>query len=429
MNDNFNIKLPWRKLDNSAKIFPIISNKKFSTIFRLSVLLKEEINLIILKKALDITLNKFISFKVKLKKGFFWYYLESNTKDPIIEAENNYPCKYIDKNINNGYLFKVTYFNNKINLDVFHSLTDGNSAIRFFKELIYNYIELIYPNNFKSSYRDKDCVIKNNTEDSYLKNYDKMLSGRKSSRKAYILVGNKLPLYAIAVTHGFINLEQLKKVCKEKEVTITQYLTTVLIHAIYNGNYIKNKSKKPIKVCIPINLKNYFNSETITNFFSYITVEASGDKNQFKDFSKLLEFTKNDFESRLTKHEVIRTMSSNVKLGNNIFVRLIPLFIKNITIKMSYIEIRKYTTTTFSNIGRISMMPEYKKYVESFLLLLAPEKAEKIKCSACSYEKNLILTFTSILKDSSIERTFFDFLIKQGIEVKIKSNGVKDAIS
>ena len=70
--------LKWRRLDNSAKIFPVISNKKFSSVFRISATLKEKIQPEILQHAVEVVLNYFISYKVKLKKGFFWYYLEHN---------------------------------------------------------------------------------------------------------------------------------------------------------------------------------------------------------------------------------------------------------------------------------------------------------------------------------------------------------------
>lgn len=117
-------------------------------------------------------------------------------------------------------------------------------------------------------------------------------------------------------------------------------------------------------------------------------------------------------------------MSANVKIGNNIFIRLIPLFLKNIILKLSYMEIRKYTTTTFSNVGRVSVLPEYKPYIDKFLFLIAPEPVEKIKCSACSYENNLIFTFTSVLENINIQKGFFKYLEEQGIEVKVESNGV-----
>ena len=113
-------RIVWRKLDNSAKIFPMVSNKKFTSVFRVSVILKENIDEEVLKQALDIAIEKQTSFKIRLKKGFFWYYLEENPKKPEVKKESDYPCRYIDKDTNNGYLFDVTYFNNKINLDVFH---------------------------------------------------------------------------------------------------------------------------------------------------------------------------------------------------------------------------------------------------------------------------------------------------------------------
>ena len=126
----------WRRLDNSAKIFPIASSKKYSSVFRLSAVLKEKINRDILKKAVDRVLENLPSFKVKLKKGAFWYYFEENNKDIIIEEEKDYPCKYIEPSTNNDYLFKVTFFEYKINLDIFHSLTDGNSGIIFLREIV-----------------------------------------------------------------------------------------------------------------------------------------------------------------------------------------------------------------------------------------------------------------------------------------------------
>ena len=178
-----------------------------------------------------------------------------------------------------------------------------------------------------------------------------------------------------------------------------------------------------------VNLKKYFQSKTISNFFSYITLEAQIQKDNLTTFDKILKFVKEDFKKRLTQEEIIKTMSANVKLGNNPFVRVIPLSLKKILVRLSYIEIRKYTTITFSNIGRIGIIGKYQKYIEDFFMLIAPEPVEKIKCSACTYENDIVFTFTSILQDNSIEKRFFEFLTQNGIKVRIESNGVLDAIS
>lgn len=429
LNRKVRKRIRWRKLDNSAKIFPIISNKKFSTVFRVSAVLTEKIEQEILQVAVENALSKFVSYKVKLRKGFFWYFLEHNAKTPIVEEEHNYPCKYIDQNTNNHYLFKVTYFDKKINLDVIHSLTDGTNAIKFLKEILYHYIELLHNDEFPNSYINTERIIRNNNEDSYLKNYDKKIRGKRSNKKAYAIKGTKLPFYAVGAIHGFISASKLKELCKSKNCTMTQYLTSVLTYAIYKENFSHNLSKKPIKICIPVNLKKYFRSETLSNFFSYINTEIDMNKKEYDNLDNIIKIIKEQFEKNLKEEEIIKTMSSNIRIGTNIFIRLLPLFIKKFTVKISYMEIRKYTTTSLSNVGGISLLPEYKKYVDSLFLSLAPEQVEKIKCAACSYEDKLVVTFTSILKETKIEQAFFNILRNEGLEVKIESSGVNDVIS
>ena len=167
----------------------------------------------------------------------------------------------------------------------------------------------------------------------------------------------------------------------------------------------------------------------MSNFFSYITLEAEIKKDNLTDFDKIIEFVKNDFNKRLKEEEIIKTMSANVKLGNNFAIKIVPLIIKKLLVRLSYIEIRKYTTITYSNIGRIGIIGKYKDYIDYFLMLIAPEPVEKIKCSSCTFENKMVFTFTSILKDNSIEKRFYKFLTDRGISVEIESNGVLDDIS
>lgn len=417
--------LEWRRLDNSAKIFPISAGRKYSTVFRLSVVLKEKIDPYLLQEAVEKALGVYSFFKVRMKDGFFWNYFEYNPKKPLVEEEREYPCQYIDPKKNRQYLFKVTYFDRKINIDIFHSLTDGNTGIMFFREIVYTYIELSHREEFKKEIRAPRKVDLD-TEDSYIKNYDKNAKGNNSAQKAYALKGKKIKFGAVSAIHEIIDVDILRAKCKEKGVTVTQYLTAVLIYSIYNANFKKNKGKKPIKVCIPINLKKYFSSKTVSNFFSYMTVEIY--EKDMTTFEDILSFVKKDFEKRLTEEEIQKTMSANVKLGINPVIKAIPLFLKKPLVRLSYIEIRKYTTTTFSNIGRIGIIGKYQKYIDYFLMLIAPEPVEKIKCSACSFENKIVFTFTSILDDCSIEKNFYNFLLENGIPVKIESNGVLDVI-
>ncbi len=420
-------KLNWRKLDNSAKIFPLISGKKFSSVFRISAVLNAFIDQDILKEAVKLSLIKFESFKVRIHKGFFWYYFETNLKDIIIEREDSYPCKYIDYKQNHGYLFRVTYFNNKINLEMFHSLTDGNTAIKFLKEIVYNYLDLRKYNTKINRTSAIDIIDSNKyIEDSYIKNSKKDDIIKNYSSKAYILKGEKLPLYSIAVEHIYINIESLKYVTKEKNVTVSQFLTALIIKAIYENKSKFEKINKAITIFIPVDLKKYFKSATYSNFFSKITILFKPSGKTDVDFDYILKNVKEQFEQKLNVDNMKNSISEDVKFGTNPFIRIIPLFLKKATIKLGYIEAAKYNTTTFSNLGKIEVDEKYKKDIDSFLFLLGPGKSEKVKFTACSYDEDLVFTFTSILKSNNVEKKILEILKQQKIKFKIESNGVYD---
>ena len=120
----------WYGLDNVAKIFPAISRGYTSSVFRVDVRLKEQIDPEILEKAVNMVLPSFPAFMVRMRRGLFWYYFEHNFEKAPVTEEKIYPCSRIDAYKNAGYLFRFSYYKNKINLDVYHALSDGTGAMR-----------------------------------------------------------------------------------------------------------------------------------------------------------------------------------------------------------------------------------------------------------------------------------------------------------
>ena len=167
-------EVKWGKLDNTAHLFPVIAGEGMSNVYRVSITLKEEIEQEKLQEALDIVLPKFSIFNCRLRQGMFWYYFEENGKrSPRVVEENTYPCQYIQENRNRSYLFRVTYYKRRINLEVFHVLTDGTGALYFLKELAYQYLRLVHP-ELREKYADRlSSHTSLNTEDSFLANTKK----------------------------------------------------------------------------------------------------------------------------------------------------------------------------------------------------------------------------------------------------------------
>ena len=161
----------------------------------------------------------------------------------------------------------------------------------------------------------------------------------------------------------------------------------------------------------------------MSNFFSYISVDA--EMSTCISFEEITKLVISEFENKLTEKEILKTMSGTVKIGKNIFIKSIPLFLKKIVIRSLYREIQKYLSITYSNIGRVGIIGKYQDYIDYFLFLIAPERIEKIKCSSCTYLDRVIFTFTSVLNDNNIEKYFYNFLKSQSVKIEIESNHQK----
>lgn len=414
----------WRRLDNTAKIFPIIANEKATNVFRVAVTLKAPIQKQILQQALEDVLPWFDAFQVRLRHGFFWYYFESNKKIPKVEEEKDFPCRYIDPYGNQQFLFRVTYYKNRINLEVFHAITDGSGALNFLQELTYHYVRLLYKTNINEDDYEKpsvDCT--SDIEDSYIKNYKKLPTRGYSTRKAYQIKGQSLPLTRLGIIHGIIDLPSLKLVCKEKKASVTQYMCAVLLWSIYKEYFNEQANSRPIILNIPVNLRAFFESTTTMNFFSVMAIEFLSD-GQAHTFDEVLERVVLQFKDKLTKENLEKIISYNVAAEKKKIVRFIPLFIKNIGVKITYSKSSKAYTTTFSNLGRIYVLPEFEEYIESFQFVIGASNKQVIKCSACSFGEQLVFTFSSVLEETYVQRAFFRTLTEAGVQVAIESNGV-----
>ena len=98
----------WYRLDLSAIVYPTLQRRDFSSVYRLSVLLKETVKPDILQQAVDIALQRFPTYKSAMRKGLFWRYLEPNDRPgPFVRPDIRNFCMPMSFKGNNRYLIRV----------------------------------------------------------------------------------------------------------------------------------------------------------------------------------------------------------------------------------------------------------------------------------------------------------------------------------
>lgn len=414
----------WEKLDNTAHLFPVIAGEKTSNVYRISVTLSEPIVPELLQKALDIVLPQFDGFNLRLRRGIFWYYFEENGKPaPRVTEEKRYPCRYIYANQNNSYLFRVTYYKYRINLEVFHVLTDGMGGFNFLKELTYQYLRLLHPELIQETGDSLSIGTTLNREDSFVTNYKRTAPKRYKTQKAYRISGEHFHNGEFGVMHGYLNIPELKKVCKRYHASINEYLVATFIWSVYTGYLHKMPSKAPIRVAVPVNLRPYFNSITTKNFFVMISAEFHPVRDNYT-FEEVLQHVQDSLKEQLTAEHLEEIFSYNVSHQKHWYLKIVPLPLKNLAMRYVYHQSALANTTTITNVGRIQIAEPYQPYIEQFHAFLALSEGQRVKGTICSYGETLVFSFSYDLKEPIAQTGFFRHLAQDGLHIEIESNGV-----
>lgn len=407
-------KIHWRKLDNAAKIFPAVSNRRDTRVFRFYCECVDTVEGMALQQALDKTITVYPLFQTVLRKGLFWFYMEKSTLSPQVKEECEPPCLNLYHRDQKNLLFQVTYYKNRINFEVFHALTDGTGAIQFLKELVKNYLILRYP---KANLPDilltePDLTTQDHETDSFFKYYNRHPNKKgEKKHRSYQLTGAKTEYGDLSITEGVVSCKALLKKAKEYGVSLTVLLTSVLMWAIYEEMTLHRK-KKPVVLMIPVNLRNYFTSSSMLNFWGWIEPAYHFDTKE-ASFEAIIAHVQEYFKRELTKEGLEQRVSQYMKLERNPILRLFPLEFKNLAMQLAVQLAKIEVTAVFSNLGVVKLPEEYTAYIQRFGVFTSTPKVE---LSTCSFQDDLVLSFASGFQNQNIERNFFRFLKKLGIE-------------
>lgn len=408
----------WRKLDNAAKIFPATSGKRDTRVFRFYCELKEQVEKEALQRALDRTVDKYPVFLSVMRKGLFWHYLEKSPLRPAVSEESKEPCRDIYVRDKKSLLFDVTYYHNRINFEVYHALTDGTGATEFLRELVKNYLQEAHPGNGlpDTALTDKDITVQDQETDSFEKYYSKDAAKRKKQKKhAYQIRGMMRERGRLQVTEGILSVKQTLQKAREYGVSMTVLLSSALICAIHE-EMPKRQEKKPIVLMVPVNLRKFFPSASMLNFFGWIEpgYHFQPENGSFKE---VLASVQKCFKEELTKERRAMHMNELIALERHPLLRLVPLELKNLCINTGARFRMREVTAIYSNMSIVTMPEDYVPYIERFGVFTSTPQVE---LCMCSFQDVISLGFTSRYDSTNIQRNFFRILSDIGIEYKIK---------
>ena len=285
---------------------------------------------------------------------------------------------------------------------MFHALTDGTGAMHFLQELVQNYLILAHPQDDLPRIENAEEVTHGDKEeDSFSQYYSSDMPKNKEKKETAVkLKGEKLVHSDMNITEVVFSVKDIHQKARSYGASITVLLTAMMLCSI-REEIPKNQQKRPVTLMIPVNLRNYFPSQSMTNFFGWIEVGYTF--SETTTFEEVVADVKRQFEQELVKDKIAMHMNGYVRIEKNPFVRAVPLEIKKYFLMIGANLGSRSITAVYSNIGIIRLPEEYKEYIQHFGIFASPNS---LQICSCSYGDEMVLGFTSRIPDDSIQRNF-----------------------
>ncbi len=417
----------WYRLDLSAIVYPTLQRRDFSSVYRLSVVLKEEVDPEVLQQAVDLVMPRFPTYKAAIRRGVFWRYLEPNSRPgPFVQPDVKNPCQPMHFKGNNRYLVRFYYYGSRIALEAHHSLGDGTGGMCLLMTVTAQYLQLkeqvgIRPEGFVLDPESKPDPEE--LEDAYMRYANARVCPPRPQEKTYRVRGTKEPFYTLNIVDGIMPVSQVMQAAKRYQATITEYLNAVLIAALLQKQEQEHRRRQlPVKIAMPVNLRRFFPSKTLRNFITMIYPGVDPRLGEYT-FPEIVTQVQHYMRYHLNEKLLRGDITTNAATQRHPLIRVVPLFIKDFVVRQFYTKVQdKNSSAGLTNMGALQVPASMRPHIERFDIYMGQPFSSRTNCAIISYEDVLTINFASSIIEADVERYFFRRLVQDGIHVKIESN-------
>lgn len=419
----------WYELDNAATLFPAVASDRTTTLFRISATLKQPLNVSALQRALANIAPRFPYFCVKLKAGFFWHYLSKTDETPRLLPDTRWPCMTPPSRMAGGFLFRVRVFGRRVAVEFSHIITDGTGAMTFLRALLLEYFSLLgfEVRDSGEIFRKEDQVDPEEFEDAYRRYFAEDVPSPERQKRAFRLPYPLLPVGVYKIVTGIVPVGLLSRAAKERGVSITVFLSGILMKVLYEiyrelPAAKRRRAGKFIRLEVPVNLRKIYATKTMRNFSLFVMPGIDLRLGSY-DLEEILRLVHHYMEVSVDGRFINQQIARNMRARLHPFVRAVPLVLKRLALPHIYFaEGEALVSSVVTNLGVATMPEPLADYVERFDFVPAPSKWGKTGCAVVSYRDKASITFGRMAREAEVERRFFTTLIQLGIPVRIKAN-------
>lgn len=445
----------WKKLDNASLIFVATRSPVDPKVFRIGASLTEEVDPGLLQEAVDIAYDNNMLFHYGLRRGLFWDILVETKDRPQVVPEAQTPCRPIWNAKDTPLMIEVSYYKNRINLEVFHALTDGTGAIWFLESIIIEYFRLRYPDR---DYPEASKILSDaESLDDAFRHYfgagnapethpirsavlgagkalgkmtvqsgKKVLSIHKSKtdrqkarkrRGVYQIRGSYHPDFRLGFAQFDMEASQALARTKALGTSLTVYTTALYFLAILRA--YPDAKDHTLAVSCPVNLRGIFESSTYRNFFATVRLTYTFGRRRNDDLQSICRVLGAQLKEAIRKENLQKTVSVFNAVESNPLARITITPIKDLVLKVANHIKNKGLTVAMSNLGRLVFDPSVDDHVREMSILTTVARPQ---FTSVSHAGILTIVHLTPFMDTKLEEAFRAVIEEEGIQVKVNKS-------
>lgn len=459
----------WVRLDNASNIFLAARSDADPKVFRVSAEMDHDVHPLRLQAALDEIFDRYPLYHAVMRRGVFWYYLQDSSLRPVVTPEDEHTCAALYQVDRRSLLFRVVHHERRISLEVFHALSDGTGALWFLTDLLDSYVRLrhpepgqhdpeatapdlldtpeqasdlhadpseaagdalgLAPDSFSHYFRRRRRKdVESQTDpvpeavpDPPPPSRRTAGLGRRTVRGVHRVRGTRTPDNRTRLVELSMPATQVLSLARAEGVSMTMYLTGLFFESVRLSSGGLGRSQT-IAASVPVNLRQFFPSNSPRNFFATVRVEhtyGEGDD----DLGAICRNLEEQFRPEATPEALERKLRGFIRFERMPLLRIIPRGIKDVILGLVNVANNRGLSVAVSNLGRVALPEPAESRVRRMMFHVA---AVRPQFCTMSHDGRLTVSFTSPFTETDHIREFARMLAAGGVDVSVAATRVTE---
>ena len=207
-------------------------------------------------------------------------------------------------------------------------------------------------------------------------------------------------------------------------VSMTSLLIAVIMRSIRMEMPRRDRSRA-IRIDIPVDLRQFFESTTVKNFFGLAFVSYVPGEND-ESVESIAQAIHAQLKEATQAEQLKSRMNRMIALEKNPLLRLAPLFVKDIILAIANRLAARDTTTTVSNLGQIRIDERLAPYIRDVNILTS---TVGLNFTLCSFGDDLSIGISTVYSNLDVVKNFIRYFSDQGIPGRVNINKTSEEVA